>query len=98
MIFGNRPNSGNLVGLDMLTMVQGRDTVYVQDVFDNSELQLRNAKSMIFTGYYFRGTNFFISTEDESYKLTFTDAFEAIGELNKLKIIEPLIPHKNQSS
>lgn len=94
LIFGNRPNSGNLVGLDMLTMVQGRDTVYVQDVFDNSELQLRNAKSMIFTGYYFRGTNFFISTEDESYKLTFTDAFEAIGELNKLKIIEPLVPHK----
>ena len=94
LLLGNRPNSGNLVGLDMLTMVQGRDTVYVQDVFDNSELQLRNAKSLSYTGYYMRSTAFYITTEETTHKVTFLDSFEPIAELNQLKIIEPLVPHK----
>ena len=94
LILGNRPNTGNLVGLDMLTMVPGRDTVYVQDVFDNSKLQLKNAKSMSYTGYYSRMTQFFISTEETTHKFSFTDTFEPIAEFNDLKMIEPLIPHK----
>lgn len=94
LILGNRPNSGNLVGLDMLTMVQGKDTVYVQDVFDNSELQLRNARSMSYTGYYMRGTNFYITTDETTHKFSFSDSFEPIAELNQMKIIEPLVPHK----
>lgn len=93
LILGNRPKS-DLLGLDMLTMVPDRDTTYVQDVFDNSERQLRKAKKLSYTGFYSRMTRFYVSTEDETYQFTFTEAFDLIAEFNQMGHIEPLVPHK----
>ena len=93
LILGNRPND-DLIGLDMLTMVAGRDTTYVQDVFDNSEHQLRKAKSLVYTGYYLARTRFYLITEEGAYNLTFSESFDLIAEFNQLGIIEPLVPHK----
>lgn len=93
LILGNRPKS-DLLGLDMLTMVPGRDTTYVQEVFDNSERQLRKAKKLSYTGFYARMTRFYVSTEDETYQFTFTEEFDLIAEFNQMGHIEPLVPHK----
>lgn len=93
LILGNRPGS-DLVGLDMLTMVQGRDTTYVEDVFDNSELKLRKAKNLVTTGVSYSKTRFFVTTEDETYDFTFTDKVQPTAELNQLGIIQPVVPHK----
>jgi len=92
LILGNRPNS-DLVGLDMLTMVPNRDTTYVQNVYDNSETQWKNARELIYSGYTSK-SHFFLCTETETHKLTFSSEFTNIGELNELGILAPLVPHK----
>lgn len=93
IILGNRPKS-DLLGFDMLAMVPGRDVTYVQDAFDNSEYQLRNAKSMLYTGFYSRATRFYVNTEEASYCLTFGNSFDMIAEFNQFGLIETVVPHK----
>ena len=95
LIFGNRPHTDNLIGLDMLTMIEGKnDTIYVKDVFDNSEHQLKYAKQLIYTGNN-NNNRFYLQTEDETYSSTFRSEFETLGsEFNNLGIIECLEPHK----
>lgn len=95
LVFGNRPNSGNLVGLDMLSIITGKnDTIYAKDVFDNSEHQLRNAKALIYTGNN-RQNRFYLQTEDATYNPYFSSEFETLGkEFNDMSIIECLEPHK----
>lgn len=97
LILGNRPHSDNMIGLDMLTMIQGKnDTIYAKDVFDNSETKIRNAKTMYLTGNS-RSNRFYIQTEDGTYNPIFTNeqTLESIGEeFNDLGLIECLEPHK----
>lgn len=95
LILGNRPHSDNLVGLDMLSILNGRnDTIYAKDVFDNSEHQIKNAKALIYTGNN-RQNRFYLQTEDATYNPTFQSSFESLGkEFNDLGLIECLVPHK----
>lgn len=95
LILGNRPHTDNLVGLDMLAILNGRnDTIYAKDVFDNSEHQLKNAKALIYTGNM-RLNRFYLQTEDATYNPSFTTEFETLGkEFNDLGLIECLEPHK----
>lgn len=93
LLFGDRSGS-DLLALDMLSMVPGRDTAYVENVLDNSTLQLKNAKRLDFlnTG---RLTMWFMSAGDKTYRLSLTDSVEIFGELNELGYITTAIPHKN---
>lgn len=95
LILGNRPHTDKLVGLDMLSMIQGRnDTIYAKDVFDNSEIQLRDAKELIYTGNS-RANRFYLKTATATYNPTFGSSFEELGnEFNDLGLIECLEPHK----
>lgn len=95
LILGNRPHTDKLVGLDMLSIIAGKnDTIYAKDVFDNSELQIKNAKALIYTGNL-RMNRFYLQTEDATYNPTFRSDFEELGgEFNDLGLIECLVPHK----
>lgn len=95
LILGSRPHTDNLVGLDMLSMVNGRnDTIYAKDVFDNSERKLRNPKNLILTGSS-RMNRLYLQTEDATYNPVFTSQFETLGdEFNDMGLIECLEPHK----
>ncbi|WP_285799424.1 PKD-like family lipoprotein [Duncaniella freteri] len=95
LILGNRPHTDNLVGLDMLSMITGRkDTIYAKDVFDNSEIKLRNAKALFLTSNS-RQNRLYLQTEDATYNPKFTSEFETLGdEFNDLGLIECLDPHK----
>lgn len=95
LILGNRPHTDNLVGLDMLSIIAGKnDTIYAKDVFDNSEHQIKNAKALFYTGNS-RSNRFYLQTEDATYNPTFRADFETLGnEFNDLGLIECLVPHK----
>lgn len=95
LIFGNRPKTDNLVGLDMLSMINGRqDTIYIKDVFDNSEAQLKDAEELIYTGNLSKN-RFFLKTKTATYNPQFQSEFTSLGkEFNELELIECLVPHE----
>ncbi len=93
LVLGQRTGS-DLAALDMISMVPGRDTAYIKDVFDNTEFQLRKPVRLDFSGEM-RQPFFYLTTEDETYQLTWGETFEMVGEFNKLSLLETLVPHKN---
>lgn len=95
LILGNRPHTDNLVGLDMLTIIEGKnDTIYAKDVFDNSEVGIKNAKALIHTGNR-TNNRFYLQTEDATYNPVFTTDFETLGkEFNEMDLVECMEPHK----
>ena len=60
------------LGLDMLTMAPNRDTIMVEEAFDNSRLNLSHAKKLYYSGNYFDepARALYMMTEDDSYLLT----------------------------
>lgn len=60
------------LGLDMLTMAPGRDTIMVEEAFDNSTLNLRNARKLYYSGNYDTepGRALYVITDDNSYLFT----------------------------
>ena len=88
MVLGDVDGSPEL-GLDMLVMAPNRDTVYVENVFDNSELQLTGAEDIVFTGLLRDATkaNIWLMTHDQTYKLDLKD-FHMIGTFQQQNIID----------
>lgn len=78
------------VRMDML--VQKPDTVVlVENIFDNSELHLKNPRDLIFTGYRYGKeelVQLWLTTEDQDWRLTWGNNFLPIGEFHKVMTVE----------
>lgn len=102
VVLGNNESSG-LLGMDMIAMPPNRDTVVVKDIFDNSELQLKNPERVQFTGYgamnYKPACNlFWLYADNKAYNMTFKTEFEIIAEFRDMGMIEPDIDGFDPSS
>ncbi|MBD5322929.1 MAG: hypothetical protein HDS01_09215 [Bacteroides sp.] len=80
LILGDVDGTDRL-GLDMLTMAPNRDTIMVEEAFDNSRLNLRNAKKLYYSGDFDSepGRSLYVMTEDDSY-LFYSGANENLFE------------------
>ena len=78
------------LGLDMLTMAPGRDTVMVENVYDNSERQLTGADKILYSGWYSSapGETMWMTTNDDSFHMISGDKFTITGDLAHEAIID----------
>lgn len=93
LLLGNRPGSDEL-GLDMISMIPERDTAYIENVFDNSKMQLKNPKSIEHLSVS-RLSMWLMSAGDETFQISISDTVEVFGEMNDLGYIMTSVPHKN---
>lgn len=84
----------DIMGLDMVVMPTGRDTVVVENVYDNSETRFRNADQILFQGKYPKSSTgqdlqtLWMCTEDGSFRMSNREDISIIAELNDFGIIE----------
>lgn len=93
LLFGDDMEEG-IAGLDMVVMPIGRDTVVVENVYDNSETRYKNADKILYQGAYSissDGTDMqslWMCTEDGSFRMENREKFSVITELNDFGMIE----------
>lgn len=60
------------VGIDFVSMMEGRDTTVIADMFDNTK-GIKHAKNLVFTGdYTLDREGLWAVTDDDSYNLTYS--------------------------
>lgn len=82
-----------LVRLDMLTIKTDGSFVVIDNVFDNSELQLKNARDMIYAGRRDRPGvphHLWVMTEEKDMKVTWGSAFLPLGEFHEMLTVEEM--------
>ena len=99
-------NGSSTIGLDMLSMPINRDTVMIEDVFDNSQLNLTSPRKLFYSGTHYNkdpetsdAIKFYMMTEDETYlmnigdKFTIASTFSALGKIDcQYDIKRPIRP------
>lgn len=95
LVLGEVPAEGKL-GMDMLTMPAGRDTTMVEDVFDNTKLNLQKPDQLLFSGSHYRPEiqTLYMLADDRGYNLTNGSEFNLIAEFNDMAIIELDMKHE----
>lgn len=89
-------NENNQVAMDMISMPLERDTVMIENVFEN-ELGICGAKELIFSGGGQTAEHhqfLWLITNDNAYKLNYGEEFSVIGELSDFDFIEVDAPHE----
>ncbi|MDE6090616.1 MAG: hypothetical protein K2G41_07915 [Duncaniella sp.] len=85
--------SDNRCAVDMIAMPTGRDTMVVEDVYDNSQLRLQNPEKIIFAGYHYSGAEghrqaLWMLADNKARRMTSGSSFEDLGEFNDLALVE----------
>lgn len=90
VVLGNNEDTG-LLGMDMIAMPPNRDTVVVKDIFDNSELQLKNPQRVQYTGsgWYPDRIFFWLYADNKAYNMTYSSEFSIISEFRDMGMFEP---------
>ncbi len=86
------------VGVDMLAMPANKDTIMMEGVFDNSEYGFKGAEKLLFAGSRAGAENdkqaLWMTTADNSYRLTNQDSIAYMGDAENFGMIETVYPHK----
>lgn len=92
-LFGDKEDG--TCGMDFVSMIDGRDTTEVKDVFVNT-MKLKGAKNLIFSGGYDdNSTDLWAIFEDESYEMELSaslESFDLLEDLTGERMIFPTIP------
>lgn len=89
-LFGDKEDG--TCGMDFVSMVEGRDTSVVTDIFDNTA-QLRHAENLVFTGTYSEATTqLWAVAENGSASLQFSSTMERFGVRSDMSIDKLLFP------
>lgn len=92
-LFGDKADG--TCGMDFVSMMDGRDTTVVKDIFVNSQ-KIKHAKNLIFTGGYDDNTtDLWAITEESSYGIEHSAAlssFDIIDGVTAETMIYPTIP------
>ena len=83
-------NADEELRLDILARKASGDLVVIEDIFDNSEMHLKNPYGLIFTGsrQLTYPAHLWMMTDDNGYKLTWGNKFELVGESYETMIVE----------
>ena len=70
---------------------KGDTLVFIENIFDNSELHLKGARGLIFTGY--RGikvpaVQLYLMTDDRDFRLTWGNNFWPVAEFHEFSAVE----------
>lgn len=79
--------------LDMLVMKADGTIAVIENIFDNSELQLRGARSLIFTGNRSGQTakvHLWMMTDDKDMRLTWGNNFLPVNEFHNIVTVEEM--------
>lgn len=82
--------------LDMIVMPVDRDSIVVENVYDNSTYHLSNARGMIFSGSNYTNPvvkSLWLLTDEVDIKISSGSYFADFGEFNELGIIETDAEH-----
>lgn len=81
-----------LVRLDMLAIKADGSFVLAENIFDNSELQLKGAKDMIYAGRRAQDVphHLWVMTEEKDMKLTWGSNFLPLGEFHEMLAVEEM--------
>lgn len=93
-LFGDKTDG--TCGIDFVSMMDGRDTVIVKDIFTNSP-HISRAQNLIFTGGYNEYSALWAVTESGSYSLEYSSSLENIDvrtEVSTDKFIYPTLEVK----
>lgn len=93
-LFGDKEDG--TCGMDFVSMIDGRDTTVVKDVFTNT-MKLKGAKDLIFSGGYYdeNPTDLWAIFENESYEMEHSaslETFDLLEDLTGERMIFPTIP------
>ena len=97
LLLGDDMEEG-IMGLDMVVMPAGRDTMVAENVYDNSETRFKGADQILYQGA--RGgmvekETLWMCTEDGSFRLNHHDGnLSIIAEVNDYNLIETEFEHK----
>lgn len=69
------------VGMDFVSMPEGRDTLLIKDIFTNKQ-GIKGAKNLVFTGHYNDYSALWAITDDSQYALEYS------AQLEKVDVIE----------
>lgn len=81
------------VCLDMLVQKPDNSLVLIENIFDNSQLHLKGARGLIFTGYRATGKapkHLWLRTEEKDLKLTWGNNFSPVGEFYETVVVEEM--------
>lgn len=92
-LFGDKEDG--ICGMDFVSMIEGRDTTVIENIFNNS-LNIKGAQNLVFTGgsYVETGVSFWGITESGSYSIDFKSTlteFDIRKDVSAENIIFPTI-------
>lgn len=94
LILGDNLATGEM-GLDMVAMPSGRDTVMIENVFDNSEKHLKGADRILYQGRRYNWTqSLWMCCDDGSFRMNNIEDISIVSELNEYGMIETEFAHK----
>ncbi len=85
------------IGLDMVAMPLGKDTVVVEDVFDNSERKFVQAEKLLFAGARYGDVEkqaLWMTTQGGTYRLSNQTEIEYMAEATEYGLIETEYEYK----
>ncbi len=95
-LFGDKEDG--TCGMDFVSMIDGRDTTVVKDIFTNSK-GIRGAKNLLFTGDTYSNQeeviDLWMITEEDSYSVEYSsmqESFDIIEGVSAETLIFPTIP------
>lgn len=95
LVLGELPDK-NSIALDMLSVTPSNDTIMMEDVFDNSQLNLKKPRKIVYSGSYGNGEppkqTMWLMADDNSYRLSTASSFDVEGEFNQLDIFDTDYP------
>lgn len=81
------------VRMDMLVQKPDNSIVLVENIFDNSELHLKGARNLIYTGYRSGKENsahLWLMTDEKDMKVTWGNNFMPVGEFHEMMTLEEM--------
>ncbi len=91
MLLGETPYG--MVQMDMLVMKPDGSLVLIKDIFDNSDLQLKGGRSLVFTGNRSgqqAKAHLWLMTDEKDVKLTWGNNFLPVGEFHNMVTVEEM--------
>jgi len=79
------------VGMDFVSMPEGRDTLLIKDIFTNKQ-GIKGAKNLVFTGHYNDYSALWAITDDSQYALEYSAQLEKVDVIENKTLDNLLFP------